>query len=90
MEIVNSDWRDIPGDFIPQSISDFHKKILEIMADDRFVHKYIESEISNAGKATICILEKLNFISTSIAAAQDYEYGFAQSLKNDLQVRPKD
>ena len=56
MEIVNSDWRDILGVIIPQNILDFYKKILEIMVDDRFAHKYIESEISNAGKVTICIL----------------------------------
>ena len=34
----------------------------------------------------ICILERLNFISTSIAAAQDYEYNFAQNLRNDIQT----
>ena len=29
----------------------------------------------------------MNFISTSIAAAQDYEYSLAQSLRNDLQAK---
>ena len=61
--------------------------MIDKMKDDRFTHGFIESEINNANKATICILERLNFISTSVAAAQDYEYSFAQSLRNDLQAK---
>ena len=38
------------------------------MNDERFTHRFIESEINNTNKATICTLERLNFISTSIAA----------------------
>ncbi|KAM7468802.1 hypothetical protein LguiB_016364 [Lonicera macranthoides] len=87
MEIVNIDWKEVPGGIIPQDISDFYRKIIEKMSDERFSRRFIESEISGANKAALCILDRLNFISTAIAATQYCEYNFAHNLRNDLQAK---
>lgn len=87
MEIVRSDWNEVPRDLSIQTLSDFYQRILEKINDDRFYYKINENEIANAAKATRLILERLNLISTSIAATQDYNNSFVKDLHLDLKAK---
>jgi len=80
MEIVRSDWNEVPQNLSIRTLADFYQRILKKINDKRFYYQINENEIANSAKATRLILERLNLISTSIAATQDYNSRFVKNL----------
>ena len=87
MEIVRSDWIEVPSNLSAQTLKDFYQRVLEKAEDDRFYYQISETEVINAARASKKILERLNLISTSIAASQDYNNSIFQDLHGDLRLK---